>query len=466
MDARRRPAGGRDGSAVLAHAGRARVGISSQSAASERSAIPTAATSSSPSRRFTPTSPSCTRGARTGKATSSSPGRPTISPTSTCSWRGRRGRRSCRWRRSSRAEMVAAEPERHEAVRIRDRPPRRGTRRRPAGLAAAAVRRRWNVDYGAPGGPSVRTSSSGKPCMSDDRLVEPAGMDAEQLSLIRDERVRETVARCFGGSEFYRGRLRAAGVEPGDLASVADLERLPVLLGKDDERELQEQSRTDLGHPFGEHLCAPFERGGGGRVDLGHDGQSDLLRLHAARTRRPTSCGAARSRFAGVRPGDTVLHGFGLSCSSPACPSCARSSGWARGPSPSAPRRAPSGSCESPSSYAAGPRLHAVLRAGTWASRPRSCSGGPRTSSGSRSSSAPASPAPVWPEVRPACSRPSGPGLRPARGRSRRDVLLVRRRAVRRDARARRGLRDRDPARRPGDEGARSRWPRAPPASG
>ena len=44
--------------------------------------------------------------------------------------------------------------------------------------------------------------------MPDNRLVEPSPMDETQLSDLRDERVRETVARCWDGSAFYRGKLR------------------------------------------------------------------------------------------------------------------------------------------------------------------------------------------------------------------------------------------------------------------
>ena len=99
-------------------------------------------------------------------------------------------------------------------------------------------------------------------------------------------------------------------------------------------------------------------------------------------------------------------------------------------------------------------RAHRRTRS-TWPSRPRRCSGARPPSSGSRSSSVPASPARACHEVQSgAAARLRRPGLRPARRRARRHVLLVRRRAVRGDARARRGLRDHDATRRPGDEGA------------
>ena len=79
--------------------------------------------------------------------------------------------------------------------------------------------------------------------------------ESPALTEQRDALVRQTVATVWERSEFYRSRLQEAGVEPGDIATVADLERVPILLRKDDERRLQEDSRSTAGHSFGEHLC-------------------------------------------------------------------------------------------------------------------------------------------------------------------------------------------------------------------
>jgi phenylacetate-CoA ligase len=149
--------------------------------------------------------------------------------------------------------------------------------------------------------------------MSDNRLVERWKMDPEQLSALRDERAHETVARCFADSTFYRERLLAAGVEPGDITSVADLERLPVLLGKDDERELQERSRAELGHPFGEHLCAHLDEVVAVASTSGTTGTPTFYAFTAQDVATTDELWGRAFHFAGVRPGDTVLHGFGLS---------------------------------------------------------------------------------------------------------------------------------------------------------
>lgn len=138
-------------------------------------------------------------------------------------------------------------------------------------------------------------------------------MDDEQLRALRDDRARETVRRCWEGSRFYRGRLEAAGVEPGDVQGVDDLERLPILLTKEDERELQERSRADLGHPFGEHLVVPVDEVVAVASTSGTTGAPTFYAFTARDVATTDELWARAFRFAGVRAGDTVLHGFGLS---------------------------------------------------------------------------------------------------------------------------------------------------------
>jgi phenylacetate-CoA ligase len=134
-----------------------------------------------------------------------------------------------------------------------------------------------------------------------------------ELDALRDERARDTVERCWGGSRFYRERLEAAGAERGDIRGVADLERLPILLGKDDERELQERSRAELGHPFGEHLTAPLEDVVAVASTSGTTGTPTFYAFTAEDVATTDELWGRAFVFAGVRPGDTVLHGFGLS---------------------------------------------------------------------------------------------------------------------------------------------------------
>jgi phenylacetate-CoA ligase len=135
----------------------------------------------------------------------------------------------------------------------------------------------------------------------------------DDLATRRDKLAHETVRTCWEQSSFYRGKLQATGVEPGDIQSVADLEQLPILLTKDDERELQERSRAELGHPFGEHLCAPLESVCSVASTSGTTGTPTFYAFTANDVATTDELWGRALRFAGVRPGDTVLHAFGLS---------------------------------------------------------------------------------------------------------------------------------------------------------
>ena len=94
---------------------------------------------------------------------------------------------------------------------------------------------------------------------------------------------------------------------------MADLERLPILLDKEAERELQERSRAEEGHPFGEHLCAPIEDVVAVASTSGTTGAPTFYAFTAADVATTDELWARALRLVGVRPGDTVLHGFGLS---------------------------------------------------------------------------------------------------------------------------------------------------------
>ncbi len=128
--------------------------------------------------------------------------------------------------------------------------------------------------------------------------IETASQD--ELQARQTERLLATVRRAHDNVAHYRGAFAAAGVEPGDIASLDDLASLP-LLTKDDLRRA---------YPFG-MLAVP---------------RSQLARVHASSgtTGLPTVAGytrndietwatvVARSIYAaGGRPGDMIHQGYG-----------------------------------------------------------------------------------------------------------------------------------------------------------
>jgi phenylacetate-CoA ligase len=75
----------------------------------------------------------------------------------------------------------------------------------------------------------------------------------EQLVALQDERLRTMVAYVHATSPFWRRKLEAAGVSPGDVSGVADLPSLPFTTRAELDAEQAEHP------PFGEYTCSPRE---------------------------------------------------------------------------------------------------------------------------------------------------------------------------------------------------------------
>lgn len=128
-----------------------------------------------------------------------------------------------------------------------------------------------------------------------------------------EARIPAAVRYCHDNSAYYRRRLQEAGAGPDDIRTLADLEALPILLSKADEVELQSTSMAELGHPFGEHLCAPVEKVVMVNSTSGTTG--DPIYYAATASDVAITDGLWRRGFelAGLRPGDGAVHAFGLS---------------------------------------------------------------------------------------------------------------------------------------------------------
>lgn len=78
-----------------------------------------------------------------------------------------------------------------------------------------------------------------------------------ELSELRMRKLRSQIAYCFEHSDFYRRKLRAAGVDsPQAVDSIDAFRQLPALITKSEHRAIQEESLQRNGHPYGLHLCA------------------------------------------------------------------------------------------------------------------------------------------------------------------------------------------------------------------
>src|SRR2546422_4581694 len=160
---------------------------------------------------------------------------------------------------------------------------------------AASLRRRASAGGApAPRRPAARTA------------LEPRLERASRAELTRlqGRRLREQVSHAAAHSSFYRRKLKAAGVKPATIRTLADLGRLPFTT-KDELKENQAAKP-----PWGDVLAVPMD---------------DVLRIHmtSATTGRPLAFldtkddwygfyhSYARALHAfGVRPADMVMAAF------------------------------------------------------------------------------------------------------------------------------------------------------------
>lgn len=135
----------------------------------------------------------------------------------------------------------------------------------------------------------------------------------EEIRDLQMRKIRRQLAYCHEHSPYYREKFRQIGALPAEIRTWEDFRRLPVMLTPEQYKEQQEQSSAEDGHPYGRILCAPLREVIGVASTSGTTGRPTLT----AFTRRDidsTNEVLARAFWRiGIRPGDTVLHAFGLS---------------------------------------------------------------------------------------------------------------------------------------------------------
>ena len=95
-------------------------------------------------------------------------------------------------------------------------------------------------------------------------------MDREQMLQLQGERLRETVSRVYHNVPFYRDKMQALGLEPGDISGIEDIAKLPFT------------TKLDLRDNYPYNLFAVPK--------------SEIVRLHASSgtTGKPTVIGHTR----------------------------------------------------------------------------------------------------------------------------------------------------------------------------
>jgi phenylacetate-coenzyme A ligase PaaK-like adenylate-forming protein len=142
---------------------------------------------------------------------------------------------------------------------------------------------------------------------SGSQWSEVESLSARDARRLQDERLREQLAYLAARSEFYRAKFAGHGVDPGAVRSVDDLAGLPFT----DKQELRDSLAAFP--PLGSHLAAAADEIVQIQASSGTTGSPSYVGLTAPDVRTWCELGARALYANGFRPGDRLLHAFGMS---------------------------------------------------------------------------------------------------------------------------------------------------------
>ena len=128
-------------------------------------------------------------------------------------------------------------------------------------------------------------------------------LSRDELAALQLDGLKWTVKHAWANNDFYRARLTAVGVEPGDIRSLDDLRALPFLT-KDDFRDQ---------YPLG-MLCMPRTSIREMHMSSGSTGTPVVMAYTEADLAQWAECMARCQVMAGLQPGDAlqIMPTFGL----------------------------------------------------------------------------------------------------------------------------------------------------------
>jgi phenylacetate-CoA ligase len=134
------------------------------------------------------------------------------------------------------------------------------------------------------------------------------------LDALRLPKLQKQIAYLWTNEDYFRPLFLAAGLtSPRDIQTFDDFRRLPPFLDKARHRESQDASLRCYGHPFGLHLTTPPENA----IHLAATSGTTGTPTFYVFTRKDLDITyrvlGRMFGLAGIRPGDTTFHAFGLS---------------------------------------------------------------------------------------------------------------------------------------------------------
>lgn len=134
------------------------------------------------------------------------------------------------------------------------------------------------------------------------------------LDVLRWEKLQKQIRYVWGNEDYFRRCFLEAGVtSPEDIRSLADFRRLPAFLDKARHRESQDESLKRYGHSLGLHLTAKPETAIHLAATSGTTGTPTFYVFSRKDLELTYKILGRIFAVAGIRPGDTTFHAFGLS---------------------------------------------------------------------------------------------------------------------------------------------------------
>jgi len=137
-------------------------------------------------------------------------------------------------------------------------------------------------------------------------------LSREQIREIQLTKVKKQIKYNYDNSIFYKRKLDAAGLEPGDIRTWEDFERVPFM-DKNEHRAAQDESMERFGHPYGIIACAPREKIVRLSATSGTTGVPTLYTLTKNDIRVLNDLHARKYRRIGLQQGEVVIVAFALS---------------------------------------------------------------------------------------------------------------------------------------------------------
>lgn len=138
-------------------------------------------------------------------------------------------------------------------------------------------------------------------------------LNTPAMRLIQLEKVKKLVLRLYETKPFWRDRMLRAGVAPGDIRSLDDFSRKIPVFDKAQRRKLTEDCGMDMARVVDLTIGVPAKKLVLMAATSGTTGEPTPYPM-TARDIKWLSANLARMLWrVGVRPGDRLIHAFGLS---------------------------------------------------------------------------------------------------------------------------------------------------------